>query len=124
MRSQATELARRLARDAEAGCRRYLSNARREAPSWLVGDVATTPGRSLFVRLSGPESGKGAAGKWTDAATGEYGDLLDLLAMVMRRDRLRDGLDEARLFLSLPRPDPAPDRCTRQSPAPIGSTES
>lgn len=24
--------------------------------------------------------GKGAAGKWTDAATGEHGDLLDLIA--------------------------------------------
>jgi hypothetical protein len=32
----------------------------------LVGDVKNTPGRSMFVRLSGPEFGKGAAGKWTD----------------------------------------------------------
>ena len=45
----------------------------------MVGDVNNTPGRSMFVRLSGPESGKGAAGKWTDAATGEHGDLLDSL---------------------------------------------
>ena len=61
----------------------YLSNGRRQGRYWLVGDVANTPGRSLFVRLSGPESGKGAAGKWTDAATGEHGDLLDLIAMSM-----------------------------------------
>jgi len=33
----------------------------------------------MFVRLIGPESGKGAAGKWTDAATGEHGDLLDVI---------------------------------------------
>jgi Toprim domain len=124
MRSQAAELARRLARDAEAVCRHYLSNGRRRGRYWLVGDVANTPGRSLFVRLSGPESGKGAAGKWTDAATGEHGDLLDLIAMSMRLDRLRDVLDEARAFLRLPRPDPPPDRCTRQAPAPIGSPES
>jgi hypothetical protein len=124
MRSQATELARRLARDAEAVCRHYLSNGRRRGRYWLVGDVANTPGRSLFVRLQGPESGKGAAGKWTDAATGEHGDLLDLIAMATRLDRLRDVLDEARLFLSLPRPEPTPDRCTRQAPAPIGSPES
>ncbi len=71
MRSQAAELARRLARDAEAVCRRYLSNGRRQGRYWLVGDIANTPGRSLFVRLTGPESGKGAAGKWTDAATGQ-----------------------------------------------------
>jgi len=64
--SQAADLARRLARDAEAVCRHYLSNGRRYGRYWLVGDVANTPGRSLFVRLTGPESGKGAAGKWTD----------------------------------------------------------
>ena len=66
MSSHAAELAHRLARDAEAVCRLYLSNGRRERRYWLVGDVANTLGRSLFVRLSGPESGKGAAGKWTD----------------------------------------------------------
>ena len=105
MSSQAAELAHRLARDAEAVCRHYLSNGRREGRYWLVGDVANTPGRSLFVRLKGPESGKGAAGKWTDAATGEHGDLLDLIALNRGLDRLRDALDEARSFLSLPRHD-------------------
>jgi hypothetical protein len=66
MLSQAAELAHRLARDAEAVCRHYLSNGRREGRYWLVGDVRNTPGRSLFLRLKGPESGKGAAGKWTE----------------------------------------------------------
>jgi hypothetical protein len=37
---------------------------------------------------------------------------------------LRDVLDEARSFLSLPRPEPPPDRYTRQPPAPTGSPES
>src|SRR5580704_12194837 len=124
MRSQAAELARRLARDAEAVCRHYLSNGRRRGRYWVVGDVANTPGRSLFVRLSGPESGKGAAGKWTDAATGEHGDLLDLIAMSMHLDRLGDVLEEARAFLRLPRPEPPPDRRRRQPPAPTGSSES
>ena len=71
--------------------------------------LANTPGRSLFVRLHGPEAGRGAAGKWTDAATGEHGDLLDLIARARGLDSLRDVLEEARLFLSLPapqRPDP------------------
>ena len=66
MRPQAAELARRLARDAEAVCRHYLSNGRRRGRYWLVGDVANTPGRSLFVRLKGPDTGKGAAGNWTE----------------------------------------------------------
>ena len=124
MSSHAAELAHRLARNAEAVCRHYLSNGRREGRYWLVGDVANTPGRSLFVRLNGPDSGKGAAGKWTDAATGEHGDLLDLIALNRGLDRLRDALDEARAFLSLPRPDLG--RATRHetSPAPRGSPES
>jgi hypothetical protein len=79
--SQAADLARCLARDAEAVCRRYLSNGSRRGRYWVVGDVANAPGRSLFVRLTGPDSGKGAAGKWTDAATGQHGDLLDLIAL-------------------------------------------
>ena len=66
MSSEAADLAHRLARNAEAVCRYYLSNGRRQGRYWLVGDVANTPGRSLFVRLKGPDSGKGAAGKWTD----------------------------------------------------------
>jgi len=79
MRENASELARRLAGQAEAVCRRYLSNGHREGRYWLVGDVRNAPGRSTFVRLKGPESGKGAAGKWTDAATSEHGDLLDVI---------------------------------------------
>ncbi len=122
MSSEAADLAHRLARDAEAVCRYYLSNGRRQGQYWLVGDVANTPGRSLFVRLKGPDSGKGAAGNWTDAATGQHGDLLDLIAMNRRLDRMRDVFDEARLFLSLPRPEP---KNRRQLPAaPTGSPES
>lgn len=104
MREDAAALARRLARNAEAVCRHYLSNGRREGRWWTVGDVANTPGRSLFVRLYGPEAGRGAAGKWTDAATGEHGDLLDLIARARGLGNLRDVLEEARRFLSLPAP--------------------
>ena len=118
----AADLARRLARNAEAVCRHYLSNGHREGRYWLVGDVANTRGRSLFVRLSGPDHGKGAAGKWTDAATGEHGDLLDLIALNRGLDRLRDILDEARAFLALP-PDPLAPRQNR-FPAPRGSPQS
>ena len=50
-RHDASELAHRLARDAEAVCRHYLSAGRREGGYWLVGDVRNTPGRSMFVRL-------------------------------------------------------------------------
>ena len=93
------DVVRSLARQAEVVCRRYLSNGRREGRYWLVGDVHNTLGRSLFVRLHGPDSGPGAAGKWTDAATGEHGDLLDLIARNRGFDRLCDTFDEARSFL-------------------------
>ncbi|MGZ9084467.1 MAG: hypothetical protein ACXW3R_02655 [Rhodoplanes sp.] len=66
MSDNAFDLARRMARQAEAVCRHYLSNGRREGRYWLVGDARNTPGRSMFVRLKGAESGKGAAGKWTE----------------------------------------------------------
>ena len=66
MPGPAADLARRLARDAEAVCRHYLSNGRRQGRYWVVGDVDNTPGRSLYVRLHGSDGGKGAAGKWTD----------------------------------------------------------
>jgi hypothetical protein len=124
MPSQAADLARCLARDAEAVCRHYLSQGYRRGRYWVVGDVANTPGRSLFVRLAGPDSGKGAAGKWTDAATGQHGDLLDLIALNRGLERLHDVLDEARSFLSLPRPEPPSDPYRRQPPALMGSSKS
>ncbi|XSC42231.1 DUF7146 domain-containing protein [Bradyrhizobium sp. RDT10] len=100
----ASELAHRLAREAEAVCRHYLSNGRRVGHYWLVGDVRNTPGRSMFVRLQ--KSQKGPAGKWTDAATGEHGDLLDIIRETCGLIEFRDVVDEATRFLKLPRPHP------------------
>jgi Toprim domain len=124
MIGQAAELAQRLARNAEAVCRHYLSNGRRQGRYWLVGDVSNAPGRSLFVRLKGPESGKGAAGKFTDAATGEHGDLLDIIRESCGLVGFHDVADEACRFLSLPRSEPQPDHGRRLSLAPAGSPES
>jgi hypothetical protein len=73
------ELAHRLAREAEAVCRHYLSNGCRVGNYWQVGDTKNAKGRSMFVRLTGDPSGKRRPGKWTDAATGEHGDLLDII---------------------------------------------
>ena len=107
-RSQAGELAEALSRSVEAVCRHYLSAGRRSGHNWTVGDVDNTPGRSLYVRLVGPTSGKGAAGRWCDGATGQHGDLLDLIRLNRSYGSLRDAMDEARSFLSLPRPAPKP----------------
>jgi hypothetical protein len=86
-RLNASELAQRLGRQAEAVCRHYLSNGRKQGNYWQVGDVRNTAGRSMFVRLH--DSVKGIAGKWQDSATGEYGDLLDVIRDLARSDRLR-----------------------------------
>lgn len=103
----ATELSRRLGQQAEAVCRRYLSNGRKEGRYWLVGNIDNAPGRSLYVRLVDGE--QGPAGKWTDAATGDHGDLLDIIARSVRAAGMRETLGEARRFLSLPElASPAP----------------
>ena len=120
-RHSASELAHRLGRQAEAVCRHYLSNGRRQGRYWTVGDVRNMPGRSMFVRLSGPQSGPGAAGHWTDAATGEHGDLLDVIRKSLGLIEFRDVADEARTFLSLPKPEPMPDGGPRRSSVPAGS---
>ena len=124
MPSDASDLAYALARDAEAVCRHYLFNGRRQGGYWQVGDVRNTPGRSMFVRLKGLKSGKGAAGKWTDAATGEHGDLLDIIRHALGFADFRDVADEARRFLSLPRLEPPPRPHQDQHRAPTGSSES
>jgi hypothetical protein len=125
MEKPATTIARRLADNAEAVCRHYLSKGHREGRYWLIGDVRNTPGRSLYVRLAGSQDGRGATGKWTDAATGDHGDLLDIIAQARGHERLRDTLDEARHFLSLPQPEIGPDqdRYRRQPKAPTGSPQ-
>jgi hypothetical protein len=102
--SPARDLSERLSARALDVCRTYLSNGRRCGSYWSVGDVRNSRGRSLFVRLSGPPSGKGAAGRWTDMATGEHGDLLDLLRLTCSLSDTRAAMDVARRFLALPRP--------------------
>ncbi|MFS8056347.1 toprim domain-containing protein [Rhizobium sp. BR 317] len=98
-----SELAARLARQAEAVCRHYLSAGRRYGNYWIVGDTTNSKGRSLYVYLAGPR-----AGRWTDAATGQYGDLLDLIRESCGLIDFCDVVSEARQFLSLPKTARAP----------------
>ena len=122
--SPAAAIAAALAARAEEVCRRYLPNGRRLGRYWICGDLDGARGRSLFVRLSG----SGKPGKWTDAATGEHGDLLDLIRYRANAPTLRAALDEARSFLALPPvpPDPGPGQADRDpggSDAPYDATE-
>src|SRR5258707_10969209 len=107
MLNDLSELAGPPGRAAGAVGRHYLSNGKREGRYWLVGDVHNTPGRSLFVRLQ--DSPKGPAGKWTDAATSEHGDLLDIIRESLGLRDFREVAAEARRFLNLPRAEPQPN---------------
>ena len=94
----ATDIAAALAGRAEQVCRRYLPDGRKQGRYWTCGDVRGARGRSLFVRLAPP----GVPGKWSDAATGEHGDLLDLIRLAIGAASLKPALAEARAFLAMP----------------------
>ena len=97
-RMNATRIAKALGERAEEVCRAYLPHGRRQGRYWTAGDIRGARGRSLFVRLVPP----GVPGKWTDAAEGTHGDLLDLIRHRMGGVPLRDAMAEARAFLALP----------------------
>ena len=94
----AAAVAAALAERAEEVCRRYLPYGRRRGRYWVAGDLDGGRGRSLYVRLAPP----GAPGKFTDAATGEHGDLLDIIRHRINAPTLRAALHEARAFLARP----------------------
>ena len=94
----AADTAAALAARAEEACRRFLPNGRKQGRYWCAGDVHGAAGRSLFVRLAPP----GAVGKFTDSATGQHGDLLDLIRLATGARSLREALAEARPFLAQP----------------------
>ena len=94
----AAAIAAALGRCAEAVSRHYLPHGHRQGRYWVAGDLDGARGRSLYVRLGPP----GTPGKFTDAATGEHGDLLDIIRHRLAAPTLRAALDEARAFLALP----------------------
>ena len=120
-RLDASDLAQRLGRQAEAVCRHFLDAGRRQGNYWQVGDVRNTPGRSMFVRLK--DSPKGPAGKWQDAATSEHGDLLDVIQESLGLSDFADVAEEARRFLSLPHAERAQSKKPASKPVAPGSSD-
>ena len=105
--SAAARVAAALGARAEEVCRRYLPQGRKQGRYWTAGDVYGARGRSLFVRLAPP----GVPGKWTDASSGEHGDLLDLIRISSGAGSLRAALAEAYAFLASP---PMPSSAVRE----------
>ena len=122
MYSETDDLIRALAENVAGVCRQYLPAGRREGSYWIVGDLQNNPGRSLFVRLTGPTSGPGARGKWQDAAIGLQGDLLDIIRERTGITRFPDLLAEARAHLGRPPPVLLDTPVARKAKAPGGTT--
>lgn len=82
-RSPTAELVAALAGRVDALVPALLSAARQNGGVWSVGSIENEVGHSLWVYRAGAR-----AGKWRDAATGDHGDLLDLIGAVHRLDQV------------------------------------
>ena len=102
------EVARMLGDRAEEVCRTYLPGGRRQGDYWKVGGVDGEPGESMWVLLNGPR-----AGRWTDEATGEEGDLVHLIRAVRGLPDIAATLPEASAFLGGANVIAMPHRPTR-----------
>ncbi|GGE53233.1 DNA primase [Primorskyibacter flagellatus] len=109
------DLSADLATRAESFCRQYFPEGRKQGNYWQVGDTSGAKGQSLAIRLQG-EGGR-KAGSWQDFATGEYGDLIDLLQERLGSVTLKETLREARSFLG-EAPCPAVSRETQRAERP------
>jgi len=98
------EISADLGARAESFCRAYFAEGHRQGIYWQVGDTSGAAGRSLVIRLHAGDGRK--AGGWTDYATGEFGDLIDLLRAKLGSRSLHETLLEAQHFLGdAPLPD-------------------
>lgn len=115
----AGQIARRLAERAEEVAAYLLPGGRRQGREFCAGSTAGEKGDSLKVCIAG-----GKAGVWSDFATGEAGDLLDLWCAV-RGLALPETLSEARAYLGIPQPEKAPQmgKSYRKPEKPKGLTK-
>lgn len=88
-----------LANRAEEVAKMLLPNGKKDGKEWRVGSVDGEAGKSMGVCISGSN-----AGVWTDFATGEGGDLLDLWC-ASKGVGLADALSEAKAFLGVSEPN-------------------
>ncbi len=114
-RRSIADLSADLADRAESFCRQYFPEGRRQGNYWQVGDTSGVKGQSLAIRLQAQGGRK--AGSWQDYATGEYGDLIDLLQERLGSVTLKEALREARSFLG-EAPSPVVSRESRKAERP------
>lgn len=92
---RAGEVSQALAAQADSVAAYLLPDGKRQGREWLAGDARGGDGESLKVCISGSK-----AGIWSDFATGESGDLIDLWAANRGVD-LRTAIAEAKQWLGI-----------------------
>jgi len=83
----------------EAVCRYYLPSGRKVGRYWIVGNIRNKAGQSMAVRLY--DSNCERIGLWVDYATGEHGDVFDLIGGATGIDSFKNILAEACGFLNM-----------------------
>jgi twinkle protein len=91
----AKDLSGMLAKKALDVARYLLPSGHKEGNEWCAGDISGSAGKSLKVHLSGEKSGI-----WSDFATGEGGDLIDLWVL-NRQITIIDALKECTRYLGI-----------------------
>lgn len=92
------EIADQLASQAESVCQKLLPGGKRVAREWCVGSVNGEPGQSMKICLEGTKRGV-----WSDFATGEGGDMVDLWRTVTGQD-MTDTLRDIKNYLGITDP--------------------
>jgi len=83
----------------EAVCRYYLSAGRKVGRYWIVGNIHNEAGQSMAVRLY--DSNCERIGLWVDYATGEHGDVFDLIGGATGINSFKNIMAEACGFLNM-----------------------
>lgn len=102
-RLDAAQLARALDRAIDRLAPELLPAGKRKGGYWVCGSIENEPGGSLFIHLTGAR-----AGRWQDAATGEFGDALDLVAGALFRGDKAQACRWAASWLGLDGGKPSP----------------
>jgi Toprim domain len=90
------EIEQRLRSRVEELARQLLPNARREGKMLVVGSINGEPGQSMVINFAGDHQGR-----WKDFASGEGGDMLDLIAACEHLPEKRDAVAWAKRWLGI-----------------------
>lgn len=107
----ANEVSRLLSDRASDVAAYLLPGGKKQGPEWKAGSVSGDEGQSLSVRINGDKRGV-----WSDFATGDKGDLLDLW-VACRCTSMAEAIREAKQYLGVRDNLPQPPAKTYKRPA-------